>query len=257
MSTVKEPPNKPGSAVVAGKAPLIALVDPHSRDASSRMSGVEKPTESVRDDKILARLTKGGSMDSSHESLPRRLLWPRRFRGNQSRKVLAAVFTLILNLTPGFALRAAVMRFLGFRVGSNVALHSWLRLFDIHRNVTIGSNVTINPGCYLDNRMPIIIGDNVNISHDVKIYTLGHDVDDPMCKAVGASVVIHDNVWIFPNVLIMPGVTIGRGAVVYPGSVVTKSVGPLEVVGGNPARKIRMRKGDIRYRVDYRIWFAR
>ncbi|MFZ2627963.1 MAG: acyltransferase [Rugosibacter sp.] len=181
----------------------------------------------------------------------------RLFSGNQSRKLLAAAFTLCFNLLPGFSLRAAVMRLLGFRIGHGVALHSWLRFFEIRRNVSIGSNVTINAGCYLDNRLSISIGDNVNISHDVRIYTLGHDVDDPMCKAVGAPVTILDDAWIFPNVLIMPGVTIGRGAVVYPGSVVTKNVGELEIVGGNPARKIRMRNGDIRYRVDYRTWFAR
>lgn len=182
---------------------------------------------------------------------------PAWFSNNQSRKLLAAILTLGFNLLPGFALRAAVLRLLGFRVGQNVALHSWLRFFEARRNIAIGSNVTINPGCYFDNRLPIAIGNNVNISHDVKIYTLGHDVDDPMCKAVGAPVTIHDDVWIFPNVLVMPGVSIGRGAVVYPGSVVTRDIGELEIVGGNPARKIRMRNADIRYCIDYRIWFAR
>lgn len=179
------------------------------------------------------------------------------FSSNQSRKLLAAAFTLCFNLLPGFGLRAFFMRLLGFRIGRKVALHSWLYFFEIRRNVTIGSNVTINAGCYLDNRMPISIGDNVNISHDVKIYTLGHDVDDPLCKAVGAPVTIRDDAWIFPNVLIMPGVTIGCGAVVYPGSVVTKDVGDFDIVGGNPARTIRKRNTDIRYRVDYRVWFAR
>lgn len=175
---------------------------------------------------------------------------------NQIRKILAGLFTLAFNCLPGFALRAGFLRWLGFSVGRQVALHSWLRFFDARRNVAIGDNVTINSGCYLDNRLPITIGNNVNISHDVKIYTLGHDVDDPYCKAAGKPVVIEDDAWIFPNVLIMPGVRIGRGAVIYPGSVVTRSVMPFEIVGGNPGRHIRMRKEDIRYRVDYRIWFA-
>jgi acetyltransferase-like isoleucine patch superfamily enzyme len=187
----------------------------------------------------------------------RRVVRPRWADGNQCRKIFAAIFTLAFNLLPGFALRAAILRQFGFSIGHKVALHSWLRFFEARRNIAIGSNVTINPGCCLDNRLPITIGNNVNISHDVKIYTLGHDVDDPMCKAVGAPVTIRDDVWIFPNVLIMPGITIGRGAVVYPGSVVTRDVGELEIVGGNPARKIRMRNSDIRYRIDYRIWFAR
>ena len=50
----------------------------------------------------------------------------------------------------------------------------------------------------------------------------------------------HD-VWIGHNVLINPGVTIGTGAIVAAHSVVTRSVLPYEIVGGNPAQKIKMR----------------
>lgn len=188
----------------------------------------------------------------------RGLAAPRRWlASNQGRKLLATAFTLGVNLLPGFDLRTAVLRRLGFRIGHTVALHSWLYFSEARRNFSIGNNVTINPGCHFDNRMPIHIGDNVNISHDVRIYTLGHDVDDPYCAVTGAPVTIQDDAWVFPNVLIMPGVTIGRGAVVYPGSVVTRNVADWNIVGGNPARFIRMRNTDVRYRIDYRIWFAR
>ena len=48
---------------------------------------------------------------------------------------------------------------------------------------------------------------------------------------------------------LLPGVTIGRGAVVGAGAVVTKSVGPLEIVGGNPAGLIGQRgESDFCYR---------
>jgi len=50
----------------------------------------------------------------------------------------------------------------------------------------------------------------------------------------------HD-VWIGQNVLIKQGITIGTGAVVGMGSVVTKDVPPYAIVGGNPAKLIRMR----------------
>jgi chloramphenicol O-acetyltransferase type B len=41
--------------------------------------------------------------------------------------------------------------------------------------------------------------------------------------------------------MLMPGVTIGEGAIVAAGSVVTKDVEPYTLVGGNPARPIRLR----------------
>jgi acetyltransferase-like isoleucine patch superfamily enzyme len=55
------------------------------------------------------------------------------------------------------------------------------------------------------------------------------------------SIVIEHDVWIGQDVTIMPGVTIGTGSVVAANSVVTRSVGPYEIVGGNPARVIRKR----------------
>jgi acetyltransferase-like isoleucine patch superfamily enzyme len=53
----------------------------------------------------------------------------------------------------------------------------------------------------------------------------------------------HD-VWIGQDVLIKPGVTIGTGAIVAAGSVVTRDVPDYAIVGGTPARLIRMRFGD-------------
>lgn len=41
--------------------------------------------------------------------------------------------------------------------------------------------------------------------------------------------------------MLMPGVTIGEGAVVAAGSIVTADVEPYAIVGGNPARPIKLR----------------
>lgn len=54
----------------------------------------------------------------------------------------------------------------------------------------------------------------------------------------------------------MPGVTIGEGAIVLAGSVVTKDVEPWTIVGGNPAKLIKMRKQKIAYLQNYNYWFA-
>ena len=42
----------------------------------------------------------------------------------------------------------------------------------------------------------------------------------------------------------MPGVSIGHGAIIASNAVVTKDVVPYAVMGGNPARLIRMRFSD-------------
>jgi len=56
----------------------------------------------------------------------------------------------------------------------------------------------------------------------------------------GQIIVGHD-VWIGANAVILSGVNIGNGAVVAAGAVVNKDVPPYAVVGGVPAKLIKMR----------------
>ncbi|MBB6192835.1 acetyltransferase-like isoleucine patch superfamily enzyme [Sphingobium wenxiniae] len=57
--------------------------------------------------------------------------------------------------------------------------------------------------------------------------------DDP-------GVVIENDVWIGTRA-ILAGVAVGRGSVVAAGAAVTKNVPRYSIVGGNPAKLIRMR----------------
>lgn len=66
----------------------------------------------------------------------------------------------------------------------------------------------------------------------------GHKFIDKGGKFV---VEIGNDVWIGNNVSILDGIRIGNGAVIGIGSVVTKDVKPYSIVGGIPAKLIRMR----------------
>lgn len=69
-------------------------------------------------------------------------------------------------------------------------------------------------------------------------------------------VVIGNDVWMGRGSMILSGVTIGDGAVIGAGSVVTKDVPPYAIVGGVPARVIRMRFDDetITYLLEQKWW---
>lgn len=66
----------------------------------------------------------------------------------------------------------------------------------------------------------------------------------PRDAAMARRVTIGSDVWTGHNVCILAGVTVGHGAVIGAGAVVTHDVQPYEIVGGVPARRIRMRFDD-------------
>lgn len=179
------------------------------------------------------------------------------FRDIRTQFGLIAIFVhnLIYNLIPFFILKNAYLRFTKTQIGQCSYIHPWVRFTWIGK-LSIGKNSTVNFGCLLDTRRYIYIGNNVMVGHNTKIYSTGHDYNDPYFKQSGAPVAIEDNVVIFPNVLIMPNITIRRGAVVLPGSVVTKDIGEFEVVGGNPAKFIKKRSEVLNYKLDYGFWFG-
>jgi acetyltransferase-like isoleucine patch superfamily enzyme len=121
--------------------------------------------------------------------------------------------------------------------------------------VRIGTGSVVNRGTYLDGRAALVIGDNVNVSHQVLLQTLTHDPRSPGFAVLAKPVAIRDHAWIGARAIVCPGVTVGEGAVVGAGAVVTRDVPAWTIVAGNPARPIGERPRDIDYRTRYRPWF--
>lgn len=124
--------------------------------------------------------------------------------------------------------------------------------------ISIGKGSALGDECWLDGRFKIKIGKNVNIASQVHMWSASHDMNDPYFrsnpKTVGP-IVIDDNAWIGPHSTILDNVHIGEGAVVCAGAVVTKDVEPYSVVAGIPARKIKERNRDIRYKLQGASFF--
>jgi acetyltransferase-like isoleucine patch superfamily enzyme len=166
---------------------------------------------------------------------------------------LAAINTLHRCLP--FALRPLLYRLCRYDIARTATLQGGVRFFHVGR-LQIGEGSLVNRGVYLDNRAGITIGRQVSISHDARIYTLGHDIHDPQFGTLGKPVRIDDFAVVFAGAMLMPGVHLGEGAVVMAGAVVTKDVPAMRVVGGNPARDLGPRRGTPAYRLSRRYWCA-
>ena len=145
----------------------------------------------------------------------------------------------------------------GFSVGHDTHLGMRVFITGYHNRcaISIGNNCVINRDVYLDGRVGLTIGQNVNISFGVTILTLQHDHMHPQFISVGEPVVIEDDVWIGVNAVILPGVTVARGAVIAAGAVVTKSVPAFAIVGGIPAKVIGERNHQIDYLTKFTPYF--
>lgn len=138
---------------------------------------------------------------------------------------------------------------------THISMRQFITGYPAASNISIGNNCVINRNCYLDGRVGVAIGNNVNVSFEACVLSLHHDHNDPTFPAVGGVVTIRDHAWIGARAIILPGVTIGEGAVVAAGAVVAKNVGDFEVVGGVPARVIGHRNREIGYLTDFSPFF--
>ena len=162
-----------------------------------------------------------------------------------ARSVVQLALTL-LAYVPSHTFRKAGLRLSGARIGPKCLIYRGLCTFAPWR-LTIGRGSIVGDHAILDARGGLIIGDNVNLSTNVAIWTGQHDYQSPVFAYVTAPVHIGNYVWLSFRTTILPGVTVGEGAVVAAGAVVTKDVPPYTIVAGIPARVIGARNRDLRY----------
>lgn len=112
------------------------------------------------------------------------------------------------------------------------------------KNIEIGTGTFINTEVRFGApRDKISIGKNVQIGPRVMFETVNHALQYVPNKGRGAwtkPITVEDEAWIGAGSIIMQGVRIGRAAVVAAGAVVTKDVEPNTVVGGVPAKTIKV-----------------
>lgn len=121
------------------------------------------------------------------------------------------------------------------------------------KNICCGNNVSIGPNAYFMNgRAKIYIGDCVMFGPHVTIITGDHRTDlcgrymitiknEEKLPENDKNVIFEGDNWIGANSTILKGVFVGRGSIIAAGALVTKDVPAFSIVGGVPAKVIRMR----------------
>ncbi|MDD3248800.1 MAG: hypothetical protein PHF23_00290 [Smithellaceae bacterium] len=132
------------------------------------------------------------------------------------------------------------------RYGKHVHCQWSTRFWSPHRKIILGDYVGIGNNCLF--QADTDIGNHVLIAYNVAFVNKDEHRYDIVGKTIWDSgvghkfnIIIEDDVWIGHGAIIMSPVCIGRGAIVAAGSVVNIDVPRYAIVGGNPAKILKMR----------------
>ncbi len=136
--------------------------------------------------------------------------------------------------------------------GKDVLIGSGMRIYGAE-NMFVGNHVGINVNAtFLCTRAKVRINDHVMFGPNVTVITGSHrtDIVGRLMDSVRENeklpendqdIVFEGDNWIGAGATILKGVTVGRGAIVAAGAVVSVDVPPYSIVGGVPAKLIKMR----------------
>jgi maltose O-acetyltransferase len=112
-----------------------------------------------------------------------------------------------------------------------------------HSNaISLGVDVLLNYGVYIENVAPVAIGPRTALGMFVKVLTSRHEIGDHESRAgtwVVDPVTIGEGCWLGAGSLVLPGVSIGDGCIIAAGSVVTDDCDPDGMYAGSPARRVK------------------
>ena len=147
-------------------------------------------------------------------------------------------------ITPVFGKwRIALLKLFGAKVEWDSYVYSSVRIWAPWR-LKMGHRACLGPDVVCYNQDWVVLDDDAVVSQYSYLCTAGHDVrmmNTADKSLVTAPIVLRSKSWIGSRAFIGMGVEIGEGAIVGATASVYKSVEPWVVVGGNPAKMIKMR----------------
>lgn len=172
--------------------------------------------------------------------------------GLHGRLLLASVLAKPWPLFVGSRLRPQLLRLAGFDIGRGTVMWGMPTIIGgagLYGRLHIGNHCIFSVNCFFDLAGPVTIADRVVFGPGVMLITGAHEIGGPdrrLGPLAPEGIRIGAGAWLAARCTVLPGVTIGEGAVVAAGAVVTRDVPPHTLIGGVPARTIRLLSADER-----------
>ena len=141
---------------------------------------------------------------------------------------------------PSSALRVALLRLFGARIGQGVVIKPSVDVkYPWH--LVVGDHCWIGEHVWVDNLTTVRVESNVCISQGAYLCTGNHDWTDPHFGLMIAPILLREGSWAGAKSILTPGAVLGLGAIAAAGSVITGAVPDFEIYAGNPARFLKPR----------------
>jgi putative colanic acid biosynthesis acetyltransferase WcaF len=142
---------------------------------------------------------------------------------------------------PLYGFRVMLLRMFGATVGRHVHIHPAVRIA-VPWNLRIGHHTAVGDSAILYSLGKIDIGQYVTISQYAHLCAGTHETKTRVMTLLKTPITIGNDVWIATDAYVGPGVHVGDRAVVGARASVYSDVPADQVVGGNPAKFIRLRE---------------
>lgn len=109
-------------------------------------------------------------------------------------------------------------------------------------NLTLHERSCLGDGAVAYCLARIELGTGSTVAQGAYLCTGTHDFDQPHTPLKTAAIMVGAQAFVGLRAIVLPGVSIGVGAVIGAGAVVTKDAEEWCVFGGNPARRIGVRR---------------
>ncbi len=137
-------------------------------------------------------------------------------------------------------IKIALLRMFGAQIGVGVVMKPGVNIKSPWL-LKIGDHSWIGENVWLDNLVPITIGNHVCVSQDAYFCTGNHDWSDAAFSYKLGEIHVEDGAWICARATLLPGVRVQSHAIVAGGAVLTKNALPYTIYAGNPAVEVRKR----------------
>lgn len=144
-----------------------------------------------------------------------------------------------LNHWLGHKMRAMLARHVFKHCGKNVKIFHGVEI-SFGYNLTVEDNCTIHKYVLLDDRGEIIIHEGCSISDYANVYSHSHDLNDGMIVD-NHKTEIGPRARVTYHATVLSGVKVGEHGIVGSMGVASKNVEPFNIVGGIPAKPIKLK----------------